>query len=146
PTSARNARRLWRDMVLLPWGTGSRGRRSPAPVVEEIDRTVILATQLINAAALHDRLGKAWAVPEASTCSLRAVVTDSAESLRGLPEPRGGGPHGVRAGGFLTPILHGANLDVQNRHCAPRRPHRPAQRASACRPEARWALWLARAG
>jgi hypothetical protein len=33
----------------------------------------------------------------------------------------------------LTPILHGANLDVQNRHRAPRRPHRPAQRASACR-------------
>src|SRR5262245_51153217 len=64
PTSARNSRRLRCDMVLLPWGTGSRGRRSPAPVVEEIDRTVILATQLINAAALHDCLGKAWAVPE----------------------------------------------------------------------------------
>src|SRR5262249_23019701 len=108
----------------------------PPPVVEEIDRTVILATQLINAAALHDRLGKAWAVPEASTCSLRAAVTDSAESLRGLLEPPAGGPHDVRAGGFLTPILPEANLDVQNRHRAPRRPHRPhrpAQRASACR-------------
>src|SRR5262249_23626234 len=83
PTSARNSRRLRCDMVLLPWGTGSRGRRSPAPVVEEIDQTVILATQLINAAALHDRLGKAWAVPEASTCSLRAADNDSAESLHG---------------------------------------------------------------
>src|SRR5215470_7171893 len=136
PTSARNSRRLRCDMVLLPWGTGSRGRRSPAPVVEENDRTVILATQLINAAALHARLGKAWAVPEASTCRLRAAVADSAESLRGLLEPPAGGPHGVRAGGFLTPILHGANLDVQNRHRAPHRPHRPAQRASACRSDA----------
>src|SRR5262249_50031531 len=115
PTSARNSRRLRCDMVLLPWGTGSRGRRSPAPVVEEVDRTVILATQLINnAAALPDHFGKAWAVPEASTCSLRAAVTtDSAASLRGLLEPPAGGPHGVRAGGFLTPILHGANLDVR---------------------------------
>src|SRR5215468_4961709 len=146
PTSARNARRLRRDMVLLQWGTGSRGRRSPAPVVEEIDRTVILATQLINAAGLHDRLGKVWAVPEASTCSLRAAVTDSAESLCGLLEPPAGGPHGVRAGGFLTPILHGANLDVQNRHRAPRRPHRPAQRASACRTGAGCADCLAPSG
>src|SRR4029077_1699423 len=110
PTSARNSRRLRCDMFLLPWGTGSRGRRFPAPVVEEIDRKVILATQLINAAALHDRLGKAGAVPEASTCSLRAAVTDGAESLRGLLEPPAGGPHGLRAGGFLPPILHGANL------------------------------------
>src|SRR5215831_8314049 len=134
PTSARNSRRLRCDMVLLLWGTGSRGRRSPAPVVEEIDRTASLATQLINnAAALHDRLGKAWAVPEASTCSLRAAVTDDAESLRGLLEPPAGGPHCVRAGGFLTPILRGANLDVQNRHRGHRRPLRPAQRASACR-------------
>src|SRR5262249_18330914 len=139
PTSARNSGRLRSDMVGLPGGTGSGGRRSPAPVVEEIDRTVILATQLINnAAALHDRLGKAWAVSEASTCSLRAAVTDSAESLRGLLGPPAGGPHGVWAGGFLTPILHGANLDVQNRRRAPRRPHRPAQRASACRSDARW--------
>jgi tetratricopeptide (TPR) repeat protein len=73
-SAARNSRRLRYDMVLLPWGTGSRGRRSPAPVVEVIDQTVILATQLINAAALHDRLGKAWAVPEASTCSLHAFL------------------------------------------------------------------------